>query len=204
MNAPTLRRPVTLIVLAAIVLLAIVVAVFQRGPAAADPGSGASPITFDFDVAEDGTRFLFDDAPLFDDGLPAAGNGFVTRGFIYADGTLGDHDGVVIDANGTAVPEFPEAVIGTWTCWGSFINDAAHEGDDPWVVTTQLYEFDDGSSLVSVGTELPQDAGTSVRAITGGTGDYAHVTGELEQTTNGHNGTDGVNGDFRASLLNRA
>ena len=41
-----------------------------------------------FDVAEDITRFVFAAAPVFDDGLPAYGNAFVTQGYIYPAGTL--------------------------------------------------------------------------------------------------------------------
>lgn len=199
-TAPTPTRRLLAIGLGLLAVLAIAVLLLQS--ASATPGYGDTPddITLDFDVAEDGTRFVFDDAPLFDDGLPAYGNGFVTQGFIYEDGTLGPNDGVIIDDAGNAVPEFPDKVIGEWTCYGSFIGDGAHETTDPWVVTTQIYDFDDGSSFVSVGTELPQQAGTIVRAITGGTGEYATARGELHQTTNGHNGTDGVNGDFSVTL----
>lgn len=148
----------------------------------ATPGYGSDPeaTTLDVDVAEDGTRFVFDDEPVFDDGLPAYGNSFVTQGFIYQDGTLDATNGVLIDDDGNAAPEFPDKVIGEWTCYGTFIGDGAHETIDPWVVTTQIFEFDDGSSFVSVGTELPQQAGTVTRAITGGAGDYATAAGQLE------------------------
>lgn len=91
-------------------------------------------------------------------------------------------------------------MIGEWTCYGYFIGEGAHETADAWVATTQIDEFANGSTLVSVGTELPQQAGTAARAITGGTGDYALARGEIDQTTNGHNGTDGVNGDFSVTL----
>lgn len=101
---------------------------------------------------------------MFDDGLPDYGNGFVTQGFIYEDGTRGAHDGVVVDDDGTGQPEFSDKVIGEWTCYGYFIGEGARETDDAW-----------GR-------------------------DDALARGEIEQTTNGHNGTDGVNGDFSATL----
>lgn len=41
-----------------------------------------------FDVAEDLSRFVFSPAPVFDDGMPAYGNAFVTQGYIYPAGTL--------------------------------------------------------------------------------------------------------------------
>ncbi|GAA4735055.1 hypothetical protein GCM10023328_13900 [Modestobacter marinus] len=171
----------------------------DTGPPGNDrPPAPAQP--FEFDVSEDGTRFVFEDDPVFSDGLPAAGNSFVTQGWIYLDGTLGDHDGVVVDAAGQAQPEFPEEVIGEWTCWGFFIGAGAHSTHDAWVATTQVFEFSDGSTLTSIGTELPQQAGTVDRAVTGGTGSYAGARGEMAQTTNGHNGTDGVNADFVVHL----
>lgn len=199
-TAITHTSKIVAVVLGLLALLAG--AIFLLPNAVATPGYGDTPetVTLDVDVAEDGTRFVFDDAPLFDDGLPAYGNSFVTQGFIYEDGTLGDTDGVIIDDDGNAAPEFPDEVIGEWTCYGTFIGDGAHETTDPWVVTTQIFEFDDGSSFVSVGTELPQQAGTIARAITGGTGDYATASGQLDQTTNGHNATDGVNADFSVTL----
>jgi len=41
-----------------------------------------------FDIAEDGTRFVFAEDPVFEDGMPDYGNSFVTRGYIYPEGTL--------------------------------------------------------------------------------------------------------------------
>ncbi len=43
-----------------------------------------------FDEAEDLSRFVFAPAPVFDDGMPAYGNPFVTQGYIYHAGTLDD------------------------------------------------------------------------------------------------------------------
>ena len=34
-----------------------------------------------FDVAEDLSRFVHDESPVFDDGMPAYGNAFVTQGY---------------------------------------------------------------------------------------------------------------------------
>ena len=52
------------------------------------------PRTLEVDIAEDGTRFVIDEAPVFDDGFPAYGNPFITQGYIYPDGTLTDSNGV--------------------------------------------------------------------------------------------------------------
>ena len=70
-----------------------------------------------FDVAESGPRFVFDEAPILESGLPAYGNSFVTQGFIYPHGTLDGTNGVFADGS----PEFPDKVIGEWTCRGFFI-----------------------------------------------------------------------------------
>lgn len=131
MSATTNRRPLAVVaVVLAVVALAALAS--QRGDAA-DPYGTDRPLDLRFDIAEDGTRFAFDAAPVFDDdGMPAAGNEFVTHGFIYPDGTLSGSDGVVVDADGTAAPEVPDAVIGEWICYGTFIDDGAHETDDPW------------------------------------------------------------------------
>lgn len=163
----------------------------------------AKTVSFDFDVSEDATRFRFDDAPVFDDGMPAAGNGFVTQGFIYEDGTLTEGDGVIVDADGDASPEFPDQVIGEWTCYGTMINGGARETEDAWVVSTQIYEFEDGSTLISSGSELPPGAGTQTRAITGGTGDYVGARGEIAQTSTGFNGSEGINIDFSVELIGK-
>lgn len=71
-----------------------------------------------FDIAEDATRFVFDDAPLLSNGFPAYGNSFVTQGYIYPAGTLNGSNGVNLDGS----PEFPALVQGRWVCRGWFIN----------------------------------------------------------------------------------
>ncbi len=156
--------------------------------------TGAASLTVE--VAENGTVFLFDDAPVFDDGMPAAGNSFVTQGYLYLEGTLNGSDGVNPDGS----PEFPDAVIGTWTCYGSFIADGAATTDEAWVVTSQIFELADGQ-IVTQGFELPPGAGDSVRSVTGGTGEYAMVAGESIQTTEGFNPTEGVVATIHFDLL---
>lgn len=145
-----------------------------------------------FDVAEDATRFVFDEAPVDEDGLPAYGNSFVTQGYIYPHGTLEDGNGV--KANGE--PQFPKKVIGEWTCRGWFIGEGASTKSGPWVSTTQLYDL--GSkpgkvTLVSDGAEIA-DVGVPIRrAITGGTGPYSEAGGEASQKLLGFNESEGVN-----------
>ena len=142
-------------------------------PALADEPQAA------FDVAEDISRFVFAPAPVFDDGMPAYGNPFVTQGYIYPAGTL---DGGVEGTLPNGEPAFPDLVIGEWTCDGFFVGDGMRTGTGAIVMSRQVYRFDNGDLLISHGPELV-DAGVPVaRAVTGGTGDYAGVAAELEQT----------------------
>lgn len=144
------------------------------------------------DVAENGLRFFFADAPVFDDGMPAAGNPFVTEGYLYPAGTLDGTNGVLADGS----PEFPEKVIGTWFCRGYMINDGMHTTTGPMVISTQYFNFGDEHGDVSLVTEGYELADVSVpisRAITGGTGPYKHASGEAAQVFHGFNTTMGVN-----------
>ena len=62
-----------------------------------------------FDVAEDISRFVFAEAPVFDDGMPAYGNPFITQGYVYPAGTLdGGVEGTLADGSAA----FPDKVIG--------------------------------------------------------------------------------------------
>lgn len=137
----------------------------------ADPLSG-------FDVAEDLSRFVYADAPIFDDGMPAYGNAFITQGYIYPAGTL---DGGVEGTLANGDPAFPDLVIGEWTCDGYFVADGMRTATGAMVITRQVYRFNNGDLLISHGPELA-DPGVSVtRAVTGGTGDYAEAPSEIEQ-----------------------
>jgi hypothetical protein len=162
--------------------------------ALADQGRGRR---LEVDVAEDGTRFVFDEnGPLLENGYPDYGNGFVTQGYIYPAGTLTDTNGVTADGS----PEFPDLVIGEWTCYGYFIGDGADTTEGAWVVTTQVFEFHGdvpgAETIVTVGSETPAGAGPAFRAVVGGTGAYATAAGQLEQVTLGHNLSEGVNATF--------
>ncbi len=132
-----------------------------------------------FDVAEDLTRFVFASEPVFDDGMPAYGNAFVTQGYIYEDGTLdGGAEGTLADGS----PAFPDKVIGRWTCDGFFVGDGVRTLTGAWVISRQVFEFDSGEILINQGAELADVDVTGPRAITGGTGAYAQVGAEMTQT----------------------
>ena len=155
-------------------------------------GNVTHPTHLTVDVAEAGTRFVFDEAPVFDDGYPAYGNSFITEGYIYPAGTLGDSNGVL--ANGE--PEFPDLVLGKWTCRGYFVGDGAHTATGPWVVTTQIFDLGDQPGEEMIITEGPEYADIGrigVRAITGGTGRYSKARGQMAQTLIGFNESMGVN-----------
>ncbi len=152
-----------------------------------------------FDIAEDGKRFIWD-KPVFDDGLPAHGSTYISQGYIYPEGTLSDEvDGVNADGS----PEFPDQVLGQWSCYGWYIGDGAHATEGPWVLSTQLYQFGKAwgeATLTSEGYVLSQTGGTVRRAVTGGTGPFAGARGDLADTNLGFNETEGGNARYAVML----
>lgn len=174
----------------------------------ASAGNGHRPRVVEVDVAEDGTRFVIDEAPVFDDGFPAYGNSFVTQGYLYPAGTLTDSNGV----NPDGTPELPDEVIGEWTCTGFFIADGAHTTEGSWVFTTQLFAFGDdpgtgAETIVVTGYEGAEVGGIVTGAITGGTGSYRTARGEAAQQLLGTNNpelpTMGINKTVRLAIDRR-
>lgn len=154
------------------------------------------------DVAEDHIRFTFDEAPVFDNGFPKAGNAFVTHGYIYKKGFFDNNDEGV-DERGK--PVRPDLVIGEWTCRGYFVGDGANTITGPWVISTQTFDFYDqpgyyknqqreyGKRMVTTeGYELVDVDKPVRRAITGGTGHYSTSKGEHVQTSFGLGQFEGV------------
>jgi hypothetical protein len=172
---------------AAVAVAGISVVVAASGDDADDVASEP----FSFEVAENATRFAFDEAPVFDDGMPGYGNPFVTEGYIYEAGTLADGGGV--DPDGS--PTHPDAVIGTWICEGTLIGDGARTDTGPWVVSTQVFdfgEFDGLDAVITSGVEI-SDVGEEVtRAIIGGTGEHVGAVGTQVQVLEGFNASQGV------------
>ncbi len=161
-----------------------------HGAISIEKGIALGHKTIAFEVAENGSRFAFDEAPIDDNGFPLYGNPFIIQGLIYPAGTLSDEDGdgvfngVIVETDpitGETVvkPEFPDKVLGLWICQSTvFAQDGFNIETGPTVFSTQLYDFNEvGSdfgkiSLMSQGLELI-DVGKGIqRAITGGTGPY--------------------------------
>lgn len=144
-----------------------------------------------FDIAENGTKFTPDDTPVFDDGLPAFGNEFITEGYIYPAGTLNGPNGVNPDGS----PQFPDKVIGRWTCRGWHVGDGAHTVSGPWVITHQLFDLDHTPGKITIATdgfEAPDVGVPFERAITGGTGIFSEIRGDSTQVFLGFNPSLGV------------
>jgi hypothetical protein len=158
--------------------------------------------TLRFDVAENAKRFVFDETPLHPDGAPAYGNEFVTEGYIYPEGTLNGSNGVKEDGS----PEFPNRVIGRWTCRGWHVGEGAKTVTGPWVVTHQLYDFgpEPGqSSIATDGVELVDIDKPVLRGIIGGTGAYSQARGEARQVMIGFNQLNGVNLRYEIKVVMR-
>ena len=156
--------------------------------------SGAAQGGLTVEVAEIGARFAPDPSLADDDGNPLRGATFVTEGYIYEAGTLsctedGACDGVADDEDGNPSPEYPDAVIGTWTCYGVF-TEAATATSGSFVATTQIFDLGDGAGediIVTTGQEFI-DVGLAIRrVVTGGTGAYAGIDGVQTQTLIGFN-----------------
>jgi hypothetical protein len=181
-------RIVGLIALLAVIASGAAIATSVLGGTAAE----ANTKVIKFDVAENVTKFAFDEAPAHEDGLPAYGNPFITQGYIYPEGTLNGSNGVLPDGS----PEFPKEVIGEWICRGWFIGDGAHTTSGPMVVTTQIYQLegDYGNvTIISEGYESSEINKEIKRAITGGTGQYQLARGEATQELLGFTEQMGVN-----------
>jgi hypothetical protein len=150
------------------------------GTAMATDSERAGRRTIELEIVENGTRFTVDETPAFPDGLPAFGAEFVTVGYIYPAGTIQGTNGVLPDGS----PEFPDKVIGSWTCRGFHVGDGAHTVTGPIVVTHQILDLGANpgdEAIMSDGYELA-DVGRQIhRAIVGGTGPFAKARGEQVQ-----------------------
>lgn len=192
---PKMTRALALVTALAMTLLAVG---SMTTSVAAQEGS------LQVEVAEYGSRFFPDSSMADADGNPTRGAWFVTEGYIYEAGTLtctdGACNGVVYDDMGNPSAEFPDAVVGTWHCAGTHLEDAAVMGEfiGPVALTTQVFDFGElgADSIVTSGYESANVGVEYQRAITGGTGMYSGATGVQAQTTIGFNNGELVIGDI--------
>ena len=183
--------------------LSLVAILAVSGAQAAQPAH----TTFSVDVAADCNRYIEDTS------LPSMGATFIQEGVIYRPGTLATHcaggNGCGLNPDGT--PEFPEAVIGKWRCWGSFVGRVGASTGGPPSYSTQVYEFSiataDGDllepgehALVSHGPEWVSLEVPFERAIAGGYGHFKNADGVVAQTTVGFNQTQCENYTFDFKL----
>ena len=80
--------------------------------AAASDGNNRRARTCEVDIAENGTRFVIDEAPVFDDGIPGLRQPVRHPGLHLPGRHASDSNGVNPDGS----PEFPDKVIGEWSC----------------------------------------------------------------------------------------
>lgn len=189
MNRLVKRRSFTFAGLA--VLIAAIIPFVTVSQSEGDPTNGFIA----FDIAEDGTRFVFDETPVHTDGLPDYGGEFTTQGYIYPAGTLSERDGVTTGVNPDGSPQFPDKVIGTWTCFGTHVGHGAHTRTGAWVATTQIFEIEGAmgrQTIVTSGMELV-DLNVPVRRAIVGTTNMGNLNNsEQVQTMTGFNASNGV------------
>jgi hypothetical protein len=160
------------------------------------------------DIVADCNRFTSEGVG-HPDANPAFGDFFMQEGLIYEGGTLAANcpggNGCGLLPDGT--PEFPEAVIGKWTCYGSFVGDGIATPEGVWLYSTQVYEFDvekigdnvfapGEHALISHGPERIDLNVPFYRAITGGYGKFNRARGQVQQTKIGFNQTECENFTF--------
>jgi hypothetical protein len=171
------------------------------------PAAKTAPSSFSVDVAADCNRYIENTSQ------PGMGATFLQEGVIYRPGTLATHcpggNGCGLKSDGT--PEFPEAVIGQWRCWGSFVGHTGVSSDSPPSYSTQVYEFSVATpggnllepgehALVSHGPEWVSLEVPFERAIAGGYGHFKNADGVVAQTTVGFNQTQCENYTFDFKL----
>lgn len=195
-----INRKIRYVIVAAVMMLVASVAAIVSSAEIPDDivnPFAAAETGMKFDVAEDGNRFAFLGENLHEDGMPDYGTPFMTRGYIYPAGTLDGSNGVLDNGE----PEFPDLVLGTWTCYGWMIADGMHTSSGEALVSTQVFQFTDGDTIVTDGFEIVDTDVPYTRAISGGSGKYVGITGEQVQTLLGFTDQMGVNLRVSFNLL---
>jgi hypothetical protein len=154
----------------------------------------------DVDVAVSGVTFRpILAGPPTADGLPPKGTTFIINGLIYPAGTFARR-GLTVGILPDGSPEFPELVIGTWTCRGWFSEDLLLTTTGAYVATTQIFDLRLPLGREAFFTEgfEPADVDNPLRrVILGGTAQFKHARGQHVQTVVGFNATNSPNYTFR-------
>jgi hypothetical protein len=153
--------------------------------------AGGDPLIVD--VACDGFSFI------------PWGDNFVITGYIYPSGTLTDSNGVLAEGG----PEFPELIIGIWTCRGWVIAERPNHIQQ---TTTTTFEFNlevnhRAGQADAYGLDMVHTAGleytigdvnapTLYRAVIGGTGMFDRESGTCLQHALGLNASGALNFSF--------
>lgn len=103
------RMIVSSLVLVALALIAAIAA-----PAAAALSERRATERLALDIAEDATRFVFDQDVATTEGMPAAGSAFITHGYLYPAGTLTCDESGCNGVNPDGTPEFPDSATSSW------------------------------------------------------------------------------------------
>jgi hypothetical protein len=164
----------------AVVAMAGVCSLSLRGDEGKHNGSWKTVV---IDVACDATTFALNTTRSADTG-PVRGSSFIVNGKIYPAGTIPAGNGFDINTPG---------LIGTWVCRGAFNFSIAEilAGSAPAQSSTQNYLFSPTAGSMAVDDSLAsvgEEGGvTTHRAVTGGTGIYRGLIGEVQQEILGVN-----------------
>jgi hypothetical protein len=183
---------------------------FVAVPELASPSTPTSPAAATrvtrYDVAMDGHTFSFQ-GRTNERGFPAKGTPFIIEGYIYPEGTFQRY-GPLSGVNPDGSPQFPRLVLGRWICRGWHLLD----GDavtGAVVATTQIFDFNTNcpgsETFTTEGIELADFNVEFLRNVTGGTGEYRSLAGQMQQVYvgNGLNVTGGFNTSFEIRIRGR-
>jgi hypothetical protein len=143
-----------------------------------------------FDVAENGSLYVWSGDPELVDGLPDGPTAYVTQGYIYPEGTLTESNGVLPDGS----PEFPDQVLGHWSCFGWWLDASVQ-------LNTHLFNFGPVWGEMTLTSEGYSSGDFNVpveRPLTGGTGEFSGSSGVQFETLLGFNASNG--GNFRYEI----
>lgn len=149
----------------------------------------------EYQIALSIPTFLWAGNPTSTEFLPA-GVVFIINGYLYPPGTIGPNNGVNPDGS----PEFPDDVIGIWTCRGTLVQPTNAPPTGPGSLTTQYFTFFSSPGtgedmLITEGYELNDFDLPSYRAGYG-TGRWAkYDILSITQYSRGFNVTTGFNLD---------